>query len=181
MEENRSIWKETLKYGLILGLISIVFSVLIYMLDLTLKPWIMWPSLLISLVALYFLLRSYRDRYNYGFISYGKSVGAGFIMNLYACILGAIFAYLLYAVIDPGLYDKILALSEEKLIARGISESQIEAGMQVAAKMQKPWISAIQALFGGAFFGLIMSLLVSLFVKKQGNPLLDKEETASNQ
>ena len=56
MEEKRSNWKETLKYGIILGLVSVVFSVLTYMLDLTFTPWIMWPGLLLSLIVLYLLL-----------------------------------------------------------------------------------------------------------------------------
>ena len=48
MEQKRSIWKETLNYGIILGLIAVGFSLLTYMFDLTFKTWIIWPSLIIS-------------------------------------------------------------------------------------------------------------------------------------
>ena len=91
MEQKRSLWKENLNYGIIMGLITVVFSVLTYMFDLTFKTWIIWPSMLLSIVVLFFLLRSYRDHYNNGYISYGKSVGAGVIISIYAAIISAIF------------------------------------------------------------------------------------------
>jgi hypothetical protein len=37
----------------------------------------------------------------------------------------------------------------------------------------KPEIMAIFSIFGTVFFGLIYSLLVSIFVRKEGNPLIE--------
>lgn len=175
MEERKSVWKETLNYGLIMGLITIVVSVLAYMLDVIGKPWVILPSLIISIVALYMLLRSYRDTYNHGYISYGKAVGAGVVISIYSAILGAIYIYILYGFIDPGLVDKQILDAEEKLIARGMPEGSIDAALEMQAKFMKPWFMAVSSIFTAAFFGLILSLLVSLFIKKEGNPLLDDE------
>lgn len=181
MEEKRSLWKETLNYGIILGLVSVGLSVLTYMFDLTFKTWLMWPMMLISVLVLFFLLRSYRDHYNNGYISYGKSVGAGVIINLYGAIISAIFVYVLYAFIDPGLMDKSLAIAEERMVARGMPESTIEQAMQVQSKMIKPWFTAMMSVINGVFMGLILSLIVSLFVMKKGNPLLDEVEEEPQQ
>lgn len=174
MDEKGSIWKETLNYGIILGLVSVGFSVLTYMFDLTFKSWIMVPSLLVSLGVLYFLLRAYRDHYNNGYISYGKSVGAGVIINLYAGILTAIYIYVLYKFIDPGLVEKALAFAQEKMIAKGVPEEALDAATAMQAKMMKPWLQAITSVFYSVFFGLLVSLIVSLFIMKKGNPLLDE-------
>ena len=181
MEQKRSIWKETLNYGIILGLVSVGFSVLTYMFDLTFRTWIILPSLLISLLVLYFLLRSYRDHYNNGYISFGKSVGAGVIINLYAAIITAIYIYVLYAFIDPGLSDKALAFAQEKMIAKGVPEAALDTATAMQAKMMKPWIQSISAIVNGVFFGLLISLVVSLFVMKKGNPLLDEAEEEPKQ
>lgn len=178
MEEKRSVWKETLNYGIILGLITIVLSVLTYMLDLTFKTWILWPSLVISLVVLFLLLRSYRDHYNNGYITYGKSVGAGVVINVYAAVITAIYIYVLYAFIDPGLVDQQMAMAEEKMINRGVPEAAIDAGMAMQAKLMKPWFVSLMGLINSVFFGLIISLIVSLFIMKKGNPLLEEEEPA---
>ncbi|NLE34977.1 MAG: DUF4199 domain-containing protein [Bacteroidales bacterium] len=181
MEAKKSIWKETLNYGIIYGLITVVFSVLTYMFDLTFKTWILWPSLLLSIIVLFFLLRSYRDHYNNGFISYGKSVGAGVIISIYAAIITAIYVYLLYAFIDPGLMDKSLAVAEEKLIAGGLPEEAVDQALAMQAKMMKPWFTALMGIVNSVFYGLILSLIVSLFVMKKGNPLLEEAEEEPQQ
>lgn len=178
MEAKRSIWKETLNYGIILGLISVGLSVLTYMFDLTFRTWIMWPTILINIVILYLLLRSYRDHYNNGYITYGKSVGAGVIISLYAMIISAIYIYVLYAFIDPGLTEKSLAFAEERIrtrmAARGLPEGSLDSMMARQAKMMTPWFTSLMAVINGVFTGLIMSLIVSLFVMKSGNPLLEE-------
>jgi Protein of unknown function (DUF4199) len=176
MEQKRSIWKETLNYGIILGLIAVGFSLLTYMFDLTFKSWIIWPTMMLTVLVLFFLLRSYRDHYNNGYISYGKSVGAGVVINIYAALISAVFIYVLYAFIDPELIDKSLAVAEEKMIARGIPEEAIEKGMEMQAKMMKPWFTTLMATIMSIFWGFILSLVVSLFVMKKGNPLLDEVE-----
>lgn len=181
MEQKRSIWKETLNYGIILGLIGVGFSVLTYMFDLTFKTWIIWPSMLLSLVVLFLLLRSYRDHYNNGYISYGKSVGAGVIISVYAAIITAIYIYVLYAFIDPGLMDKSLAMAEAKMIEKGLPEAAVEKALEMQAKMMKPWFTGLMGLINSVFYGLILSLIVSLFVMKKGNPLLDEVEEEPKQ
>jgi len=174
MEEKRSVWKETLNYGIIMGLIGVGISVLTYMFDLMLKTWIMWPSLLISILVLYFLLRSYRDHYNNGYITYGKAVGAGVVMNIYAAIISAIFVFVLYSFIDPGLIDKSMALTEQKMAERGLPDAAIDQAMQMQAKIMKPWFTTLMSTISSVFYGLILSLIVSLFIMKKGNPLLDE-------
>lgn len=185
MEQKRSMWKENLNYGIIMGLITVVFSVLTYMFDLTFKTWIVWPSMLLSVVVLFFLLRSYRDHYNNGYISYGKSLGAGVIINIYAAIIAAIYIYLLYSVIDPDLIDKSLAITEERMQARmaqrGLPEGSLDAIMDRQAKMMTPWFTTLMATISSIFYGFILSLIVSLFIMKKGNPLLDEVEEEPKQ
>jgi hypothetical protein len=176
MEQKRSIWKETLNYGIIYGLITVGLSLLAYMFDLTHKTWILWPSLLIGVLILFFLLRSYRDHYNNGYISYGKSVGAGVVISVYAALISAVYIYVLYAFIDPGLVEKSLVVAEEKMIAKGVPEAALDQALAMQAKMMKPWFTAMMGTISSVFYGLILSLIVSLFIMKKGNPLLDEVE-----
>jgi hypothetical protein len=175
MESTTSIWKSCLKYGLIMGLISIVMSVLIYMLDLTFATWIIIPNIIVSIVVLFLLQRSYRDAYENGYISYGKSLGAGMIILVYAAIIVAVYTYLLYKVIDPGLIDKTIAASTAKLEAKGMPESAIDAATKMQAKMLKPAIISLTQVFSTLFMGFLMSLVTSIFISKKGNPLTENE------
>jgi hypothetical protein len=89
----------------------------------------------------------------------------------------AVFIYILYAFIDSGLMDKQLALNEEGLIKRGMTQAQIDAGMAIQKKIMVPAIMAPVTILGNMFTGVIMSLLIGIFVRKEGNPLIDTPET----
>ncbi len=113
MEQNVNVWKANLTNGLILGLAGVVYSLVIYFLDLSLNKVQGYVFMGIEAVILYFLLKSYRDNYKHGQITFGESVGAGVIICLYYSLIMAVFAYLLYSIIDTGLVAKQLAFAEE--------------------------------------------------------------------
>jgi hypothetical protein len=173
MEEKVNVWKANLTNGLILALAGIVFSLLLFFLDLSLNKTVGYINIPIQLVLLYFLLKSYRDNFMHGQISYGQSVGAGVVIFVYYAIIMAIFTYILWKVIDPGLAKKSMALSEEAMVKKGLPQAAIDTGMAFTAKIMKPGIMAIFTIFGSMFFGVIYTLLVSIFIKKESNPLID--------
>lgn len=120
MEEKVSVWKANLTNGVILGLIGIVYTLVVYFFDLTLNKVQGYVFLVILIVALYFLIKSYRDNYLHGQMTYGQAVGAGMVIFLYYSIITAIFTYILFAFIDPGLIDKQIAYAEEIMQKRGL-------------------------------------------------------------
>jgi hypothetical protein len=173
MEEKVNVWKANFTNGLILALEGIVFSLVLYFFDLTLNKTAGYINIPIQLAILLFLLKSYRDNVLHGQITYGQSVGAGVVMFVYVSVIMAIFTYLLYAVIDPDLVKKTLAMSEEAMQQKGVPQAAMDAGMAFTAKIMKPEIMALFSIFFTVFFGLIYSLLVSIFVRKEGNPLIE--------
>jgi len=176
MEQNVNIWKANLTNGLMLGLIGIVYTLVMYFLDLALNKTQGYLFLLAVIVILFFLVKSYRDTYLHGAISYGQALGAGLIICLYYAVIMAIFSYFLYAIIDPELTDKMIAMAEEQMMKKGLSQTQIDTGLAFQKKIMKPGIIAPISIFGSMFQGLIMSLIVAAFVRKEGNPLIDTEE-----
>jgi hypothetical protein len=173
MEQNVNVWKANLTNGLILALEGIMFSLILYFFDLTFNKSVGYINMPIQLALLYFLLKSYRDNYLHGQISYGQSVGAGAVIFVYVAVIMAAFTYVLWAVIDPGLVKKSLAVAEEAMQKKGAPQAAIDAGMAFSAKIMKPSIMAILSIFITMFGGIIYSLLVSIFIRKEGNPLVD--------
>ena len=173
MEEKVNAWKANLTNGLILALEGIVFSLLLYFFDLTFNKTVGYINIPIQLALLYFLLKSYRDNYMHGQITFGQSVGAGVVMFLYVAVIMAVYTFILWGVIDPGLVKKSLAMAEEAMVKKGAPQAAIDTGMAFTAKIMKPGIMAVFSIFGVMFVGAIMSLLVSIFIKKEGNPLID--------
>ena len=54
MEQNANPWKANLTNGLIMGLFGIVYSLVMYFLDLSFNKWQGWIFLLIQIVILFF-------------------------------------------------------------------------------------------------------------------------------
>lgn len=173
MEEKVSVWKANLTNGLILGLVGIVYSLVVYFFDLTLNKVQGYVFLVILIMALYYLIKSYRDNHLHGQMTYGQAVGAGMVIFLYYSIITAIFTWILFAVIDPGLIDKQIAFAEELLQKRGLPQETMDAAMRVQQKMIKPEIIAPMSFLSNMLYGLIMSLIIGIFVKHEGNPLVD--------
>jgi hypothetical protein len=173
MEEKVNVWKANFTNGLILALEGIAFSLMLYFFDLTFNKTVGYINLPIQLALLYFLLKSYRDNFMHGQITYGQSFGAGVVMFIYVAVILAVYTYILWGVIDPGLAKKSLAMAEEAMVKKGAPQAAIDAGMAFTAKIMKPGIMALFSIIGVMFGGVIMSLLVSIFVKKEGNPLID--------
>ena len=176
MEEKVNVWKANLTNGLILGLIGIVYSLVMYFLDLSANQAQGWIFMLIQFVILFYLIKSYRDNYLHGMITFGQGLGAGMVIIVYYSIISAIFAYLLFKFIDTGLIDKQIALAEEKMLERGMPQASIDAGMAIQKKIMIPEIMAPISIFGNVFMGLIMSLIAAAFVRKEGNPLIDSPQ-----
>ena len=178
MEEKVNPWKANFTNGLILGLAGIVFSLIMWFLDLSLNQNLGYLFLFISAFIVYYFIKSYRDNYLHGNITYGQSVGAGVIIFFYYAIIMAIFIYILYKFIDPGLTDKMIAMAEEKVMASGkVPEEQMDTVMNMQKKFMGPEVMAPFSILWTMLSGTIISLIVSIFTRKEGNPLLDTPET----
>ena len=177
METQTNPWKSNLTNGVIYALVGIVYSLVMYFLNLSLNKTQGYVFILVQIGMLYFLLKSYRDNFMHGQITYGQSFGAGVILSLYYSIIIAVFTYILFAVIDPGLIAKQMAMTEEVMSKRGAPQAAIDAGMAMQAKLMKPAIIAPLSILSNMFWGVLLSLLISIFIRKEGNPLIDATET----
>lgn len=176
MEQKVNVWQANLTSGIILGLIGIVYTLVMYFLDLTFNQVQGYIFLLLLIVTLFYLVKSYRDNYLHGYITYGQAVGAGVVIFIYYAILVSIFMYVLYKIIDPDLISRQLAMAEEMIEKRSMPQEAADAAIKFQKKFVKPEIIAISGIFSNMITGVVMSLIVAIFVKKEGNPLLDAEE-----
>jgi hypothetical protein len=103
-----------------------------------------------------------------GFMSYGQAVGLGLLTMVFASIITGFFTYLLHTVIDPSLQDQLRLTIEEQLVKQGnVPEEQMDMAIEMATIFQKPAIMFVISIFGGAFVGLLISLITSIFTQKK--------------
>ncbi|HHJ10794.1 MAG TPA: DUF4199 domain-containing protein [Bacteroidetes bacterium] len=169
MEQNRtSVWKATLNTGIFLGLVLVLYSLLLYFTNQITNRNLGYISLVIDIVGLCLGINSFRKNYRDGFLSYGQVLGAGVVISLYAAIISGIFVYVLYAYIDQDLIRQLLDISRDKMMEKGMNDQQIEMSMKITSKIMKPWFMGISSVLNGVFFGTLISLILGIFLKREG-------------
>ena len=164
-----SFWPTAIRYGLIGGLIFIVYGILV---NLTGFGWPssglfqMLLSLLIVIVLyvglLFFAIRQHRDEDLGGYISLGRSVLVGIVVAVIAGVLSSVFNYLYTTVVDPDLLPRMIAELEEFMEDMGAPEEQIEK--QIAG--MTPTKQLMQNIIYAPIMGGIVSLIIGAIVKK---------------
>jgi hypothetical protein len=173
MEQNVNPWKANFMNGLILSLLGIVYTLALFFLDLSTNKSLGYIFIPIQIIVMYFLIKSYRDNFMHGMITFGQATGAGVIIFVYYAIISAVFAYIFYSFIDTSFIGKMIAMSEEAGLKKGYSQEQIDLGMKFTKKIMTPFFMSIMSILSNMFFGLIISLIIAAFVRKEGNPLIE--------
>jgi len=167
MEEKPvSLIKSSLTNGIYLGIVLILVSVVLYVTGLMFATWAQYISYPILIAGAIWAQVAYKKALG-GEMTYGQALGVGLLTIVFASVLSGIYSYVLFAVIDPGLQEQALLVAEQRLVEQGkLSQEQIDAALNMQSKFMKPPIMAVFALVGGAFIGLIISLITAIFTKK---------------
>lgn len=173
MDNQVNVWKANLQNGLFMACIGMIYTFIFYSLDLMSNQVQSYIFYVIQAAVLFFMLRSFREKYRSGFVTYNQSFGAGMVIFVYYSIIMAIFTFILYKFIDPTLIDQQLATAEQMLVDKGIPQSSIDMALEMQNSLMTPTFISISSIFGTLFFGTIFSLIISIFIKKEQNPLLE--------
>lgn len=169
MEQKSTFWTSAMVYGLYLALVLTLFSVILYVSGLILNTKVSYASFVLVIAGIVIAQINYRNRELNGVITYSQALGFGVAIMFFAGIVSALYTLILYSIIDPGLIDQMKIMQEEALLQKGLSDDQIEATMVMTSKMMTPAWMSIMGLIGSVFSGTIVSLVTSIFVKKQPN------------
>lgn len=168
MEQKSTFWKSAMIDGLYLGILVTLYSVILYVTGQMQNKALQYLPLIIYAVFIVWAQIKYRNQELDGSISYGQALGFGVAVMLFSGIISALYSLIIFKV-DPTLIDQIKMAQEDAYLKNGMSEEQIEKVMEMSAKMMTPGVMAIMGLFGAVFMGTIISLVTSIFVKRQPN------------
>ncbi|MCU4166280.1 DUF4199 domain-containing protein [Carboxylicivirga caseinilyticus] len=177
MEKTNAPWSKTaLTYGIYLGVISILYSVIIYVAGMIGNKPLSYVSYLITIGILIWAMLTYRDKVNGGYMSYGTGVGLGFMTALIGGILGSIFSYILMTVIDPSIPDQLFNMAIEEAIAKNPEvEQNLDMVEGMMRKMMSPTALALFGVVGSAIGGVIISLILAAIFKKD-KPMFEEAQ-----
>jgi hypothetical protein len=158
--------KFSLQYGLILGLISVAFGIMLYTMDAhtSQDPVNQIISVVLLIAAIIWGIFSYRKA-NGGFLTLGEGVKLGAGIALVAAIIGIIYLLFLSNVLDPEFNIKIAENQKAAAEAAGeMSAEQIQ--QQYDGTVNYFWISYPFILIVNIIMGLVIGLIGGLILKK---------------
>lgn len=166
--QTASVKKIALPYGAVLGLFTVLLSVIVYVMDLTYEqPW--WQGALgfvAMIICILIGIKTFKKD-NAGFLSLGEALKVGLAISLIAAIFGVIFNLIFMTVIEPDFIANMLAATEDNMLAQNpnMTQEQIDMGMSITETMMSPTIITAMAIIMTLFFGFIISLITGLVMK----------------
>jgi len=154
--------------GAILGGISILFSIIIYVFNLYTTQWLSWLSYAILIGGIIYGNILFANENNNN-VTFGNIFAHGFKTTAVTIVITVIYTVLALYVLFPDMVDKIIDLSRNEMAKNPkLTDEMIEQGVAMTKKLFLPFAIA-GAIFGTGFLGAIGSLIGAAVAKK--NPI----------
>ena len=153
------------KYGVVGAVVSIVVTLLFFVLDMQYSAWlnIVYAVLLVIIILW--------GQYEYGktqtsSAGYGRMVGLGVLVVFYYAIVTGVYGFIHLGYIDTEAMSRGLAAAEEAMLMQGMPEGQIEIALNFQAKFASPLVASLTGAVSSMVIGTIISLITSIMMKK---------------
>ena len=169
--ENQKITtaKTALNFGFILGGVSLVYSLMLFFLDIHYQgetaTSLIGYALLIGLV-LWAIMHFKKN--NDGYISLSEALKTGVGTALISAIIVCIYTIVMIQYLDPEFLDKSIEYQKQKMLQENpeISVESVNKMFDMQKEFSGPFIISGFIIILNLFFGFIISLIVGLIVKK---------------
>jgi len=169
MEKKQSAFASAFSPGIIISAALILYSLVMFLLDVAYDSKVNYVSYVILGVGLYWAIISYRNKQEGGFISYGGAFSSGFYVGLVISVITAIFTYIYVQYINQGMIDEILLKAEEDMLTNSpdMSDEQVEQALIYVEKFTSPAIMSVFGFFANLVASTIFSLIIAIFAKRE--------------
>lgn len=175
MEKSISPAKSGIVLGILFGVIMVLEFVIMYVIGM--RSLVNSSAGVIVNIANYFILpitfiflgcNNYKTNISNGFISFGECLKIGVSITFIAAIIYATFN-VIFNFIFPDFVDEMISISKEAMITKNpeMTSKQIEMGLSMVKKFMNPLIVFPFTLAMFSFIGLIYSLIIGAFIKKE--------------
>ncbi|QYJ68211.1 DUF4199 domain-containing protein [Flavobacterium litorale] len=169
---KEAIKKNGINFGIIIGVVSILISTLLYIIDLELMVSI-WVGIIIFLVSLgigIFAVAKSKKELG-GFISFKEAFTVFFISMAISAAISNLFMYGLFNFVDPDAKAELSELVIKKTVTMmqdmgAPSDSIKETAKQLKETDNFSPLSLLKSYVGGLVFHIIIGLIVAAAMKK---------------
>jgi hypothetical protein len=170
---NEIVKNNALKYGVIAGLIPIVYTLYAYLIDLTLMvSFFAGIGMWIVMMVVFVLAVAKSKKAMGGFISFKDAFSTFILAYIVSAVLSGVFSLVLFVVIDPDVSQQINELTIEKSVEMmerfGTPEDQIDAQIEAMEGQNNfnTW-GIIKSLLIGIVIYSVLGLIVAAIMKKK--------------
>ena len=168
-------------YALILTIGGAVLSLLLFFTGyqtekLATGQYLQWLGFVIMAVVLWLGIKAVREDSLHQALTYGQCVGTGTLISLYSGLMSAVYTFIHLKFVNPNFADYQIELIRAKWAAAGMSDAQMEQAEGFTRKMMGPIIQTIMTPILVVVIGLILSLIIAAFLKR--NPPDEIKDTA---
>ncbi|MDX6747040.1 DUF4199 domain-containing protein [Polaribacter sp. PL03] len=153
--------------GVILGVATVILSLVIYATGNHLKPH--WSTSIINAIifigAIVFGIKQYKAA-NGGFLSWGQGVKIGVGVAILGGLILVIYNYFFMNFIEPEFMNQMMEVQNQAFLDQGMTEEQIEAANEMGKAFQGPTIIAALGIIGYAIGGFIVAAIAAAIMKK---------------
>ena len=157
-----------LNFGLLLGGVSVIFTFILYTMDMHYQGGIsiLVVSLILSLAAIILGLIQFKKANN-GFMSFGEALKIGVGICLIGGIVSILFNQVLVNFIDPDTMTKAMDYARAQLQeTTNMTSDQIDSQLEMQQKFSTPVMQIAFGLLFSLFFGFVLTLIPALVLKK---------------
>lgn len=163
-EQNVTVSNTAMRYGIIVGLISVIYSFVLAMLDETMNRGLGAVAYLFLIVGMVMAFKYFKN-HNHGYMSYGQGLGIGTLMSLIVGLLSSIFMYIYIKFVDPEMMNRAMEMQRVQMEERGMDDAQIDQAMEMAGKFSSPELMIVFGTLGFVVIGFIIALIVAAIMK----------------
>lgn len=167
MESKASSKNVMLNYGLILGVVSILISVISYALGMHLER--DWKFGVLGFVAMIVILSMAIKKFktdNNNLLSFGQAVKVGMGVAIVSSVIVIIYNQIFINFIEPEMMNQLLEVEKAKWVEANMTSEQMEAAEDMFNLFSGAAISSAIAIVASAFFGFIISAIAGAIMKR---------------
>ncbi len=167
-EPKTTVLATSLTYGLITGLASIAFYIILQLTGQAFNQALSLLSLVILVGGMVLAHKSFKQG-NEGYMNFSQGLGIGTLISLISGVLSSAFSVIYMTFIDPNFIAMTLEKAREQIETQNpeISSEQIDVALSFSSYMMQPGILFVFGLISTVFFGFLISLVVSAAMAKK--------------
>lgn len=163
-------------YSVVTAIVMILIGVGLYLGNMSFNNWSQYVALLPFLIGVILNAVAF-SKANNEYVTFGNVFGSGFKMTALITLIMIIWGFISIAIF-PDILVKGMDMAREAMVKRGMSDDQIDKGMEMTKKYFKVFM-IMGLIFHYVIFGVIFSLIGGAIAKKKGNNPFENSQTVS--